>query len=69
MFSYSNFNGDISKWNVSKVENACNMFDNSKFSQDISNWKIDKKCDIREMFNNCLIKYEHKPKSTHKCSR
>ena len=69
LFFCSKFDGDISDWNVSNVENMLGMFAYSKFSQDISKWKIDKKCDIREMFDNCLIKYEFKPKSVHKCSR
>ena len=40
MFFNSEFNGDISRWNVSKVENVSNMFYNSKFRGDISNWDV-----------------------------
>jgi len=36
MFSYSEFNGDISQWNVSNVTSMSCMFLNSKFNGDIS---------------------------------
>ena len=29
LFAYTNFNGDISKWDVSKVKHSTNMFINS----------------------------------------
>ena len=38
MFCCSQFNGDISKWNVSKVKNMNLMFACSGFNGDISNW-------------------------------
>jgi len=34
------FNGDISKWNVSNVENMASMFFRSEFNGDISNWDV-----------------------------
>ena len=40
MFAYSKFNRDISKWNVSNVENITSMFFRSKFNQDISKWDL-----------------------------
>ena len=40
MFGYSQFNGDISKWNISKVTEMGAMFIGSKFDKDISNWNI-----------------------------
>ena len=40
MFSYSRFNGDISKWDVSNVTDMGGMFSNSKFNGDISVWKL-----------------------------
>ena len=40
MFSNSEFNGDISKWNVSNVTNMNAMFNDSIFNQDISNWNV-----------------------------
>ena len=36
---YSNFNGDISKWNVENVIGFDKMFENSKFDGDIGAWK------------------------------
>ena len=36
--SYNNFNGDISKWDVSNVQYMENMFSCSKFNGDISKW-------------------------------
>ena len=34
------FNGDISKWGVSNVEDIRQMFVGSKFDRDISMWKL-----------------------------
>lgn len=34
------FNGDISKWDVSNVEDIRQMFAYSKFDRDISMWKL-----------------------------
>ena len=39
MFNNSYFNGDISRWNVSKVENMSYMFFYSMFNGDLSDWK------------------------------
>ena len=39
-FNESQFNGDISKWNVSKVTNMSGMFYYSKFNRDISKWDV-----------------------------
>ncbi len=36
LFQNSNFNGDISHWNVRKVENMSCMFAGSRFNGDIS---------------------------------
>jgi hypothetical protein len=38
MFHHSQFNGDISKWDVSHVVSMGDMFRGSKFDGDISNW-------------------------------
>ena len=65
----SEFNGNISEWDVSNVKDMRGMFAYSNFNQDISNWKINKKCDIGYMFNDCPIKEEYKPKSLKKCSK
>ena len=39
MFRYSEFNTDISDWNISNVENMYGMFQHSKFNKDLSAWK------------------------------
>ena len=39
MFYNSGFNGDISTWNVSSLQNCTNMFDTSSFNQPLSNWE------------------------------
>ena len=62
MFYKSNFNGDISGWNTSKVTNMYRTFYWSPFNKDISNWKINKDCDTFEMFTICAIKEEYKPR-------
>ena len=38
MFEKSQFNGDISNWDVSNVTNMSEMFYLSKFNGDISKW-------------------------------
>jgi surface protein len=40
MFYGSQFQGDISKWDVSSVQNMRGMFNKSKFNGDISNWTV-----------------------------
>ena len=42
MFYQSNFDGDISKWDVSNVEDMSCMFADSEFNGDISNWDVSK---------------------------
>jgi surface protein len=46
----SKFNGDISKWDVSNVENMQGMFSNTIFTGDISNWNVSKVKLMRSMF-------------------
>ena len=62
MFTESEFNQDISKWDVSNVKNMISMFRESKFNQDISNWKISEDCNISRMFYKCPIRKEFKPR-------
>jgi len=38
MFYCSDFNQDISRWDVSRVTDMNYMFGSSKFTQDISGW-------------------------------
>jgi surface protein len=40
MFYNSNFNGDISNWDVSNVTNMNYLFNDSQFNGDISNWDV-----------------------------
>ena len=63
MFFNSDFNQDISKWNVSNVGNISRMFEDSKFNKDISNWKIRPDCATYNTFFGCKIKEKYKPKS------
>ena len=50
LFAYSNFNGDISKWNMSNVTNMSGMFYGSKFNGDISNWDVSNVTNMASMF-------------------
>ena len=61
MFSNSDFNKDISKWDVSRVKDMNSMFRHSKFNQNISSLKINKDCDTTNMFEDCPIRKEYKP--------
>jgi surface protein len=44
------FNGDISKWNISSVEDMTDMFDYSLFNGDISKWDVSNVRRMRGMF-------------------
>ena len=53
LFYVSSFNGDISNWNVSNVENMNGMFMESKFTGengDISNWDVSNVANMNSMF-------------------
>ena len=50
LFEYSDFNGDISRWNVSNVTNMNDMFRYSEFNGDISNWNVSNVKNMRSMF-------------------
>ena len=54
LFYGSKFNGDISKWDVYKVEWFNSMFKNSMFNGYISNWQINPKARAhkRNMFDD-----------------
>ena len=62
LFKYTDFNGDISKWNVSNVTNMTGMFMLSKFDGDISKWDVSNVKFKLSMFDNCPIKEKYKPK-------
>jgi len=49
-FSRSNFNGDISKWDVSNVTNMVSMFEKSEFTGNISKWDVSNVKDMKFMF-------------------
>lgn len=53
--NYSNiskFNGNISRWNTSKVEDMCGMFGFSIFNGDISQWDVSKVENMISMFQS-----------------
>ena len=51
LFEDSDFNGDISKWNVSNVESMEDMFIMSEFNGDISKWNVSNVTNMRSMFS------------------
>ena len=59
---YSNFNQDISKWDVSHVKYMSNMFTNSSFNHDISGWDVSNVEEYFEIFKDCNIRNKFKPK-------
>ncbi len=59
MFTWSTFNSNISKWDVSKVEDMHEMFANAKFAKDISKWNVSNVDDHNGMFDDCPL--EDKP--------
>ena len=63
LFRDTDFNGDISKWDVSNVKDTQHMFFGCKnFNQNISKWDVSNVKDKRYMFWDCLIKDKYKPK-------
>ena len=54
LFKESDFNGDISNWDVSNVTNMNNMFWGCEsFNQDISQWDVSNVKDMSYMFCEC----------------
>lgn len=53
-FKFSEFDGNISDWDVSKVRTMDYMFYHSKFNQDISSWRIKRKNKMK-IFEQCPI--------------
>ena len=51
---FRNFNGDISRWDVSNVTDMKNMFDGCKnFNCDLSWWNVSNVTDMSFMFYEC----------------
>ena len=55
MFAHSQFNGDISQWNVSNVKMMIVMFSFSRFMGDISGWNFSKDVCVFDMFYGSLM--------------
>jgi len=55
--SCTKFNGDISKWDVSRVTNMRDMFAYSKFNDDIISWNVNDDIEIDYMFKYHNFKY------------
>ena len=54
LFEGTDFNGDISGWDVSNVTNMYAMFYNCKaFKQDIYNWDVSNVINMSYMFSEC----------------
>jgi surface protein len=51
MLSFSKFNGDISRWDVSNVTDMSYMFYESQFNRDISGWDVSNVTNMNDMFN------------------
>lgn len=52
LFKNSQFNGDISSWDVSKFYSMYEMFMTSEFNGDISNWDVSNTVNMEFMFYN-----------------
>ena len=51
LFMYSDYTGDISKWDVSNVTDMQFMFKDSTFNNDISQWDVHNVTDMYSMFS------------------
>lgn len=50
LFEYTEFNGDVSRWNVSNVTCMERMFFDSRFNGHISQWNVRNVHDMRYLF-------------------
>ena len=50
---FRKYNFDLSKWDVSKVEDMSCMFDHSQFNGDISKWDVSNVNNMAWMFDGC----------------
>jgi surface protein len=48
-------NFDISRWNVSRVQDMSRMFYNSQFNGDISRWNVSSVRDMKSMFSDSMF--------------
>ena len=56
LFALTDFNGNISDWDVSNVKDMSFMFyDCKSFNQDISEWEVSNVTDMRSMFYSCQL--------------
>ena len=63
LFEVTDFNGDISRWDVSNVTKMRYMFYGCKsFNQDISSWDVSKVTEFQDVFKDCPIDEKYKPK-------
>ena len=63
LFGGTNFNGDISGWDVSNVTHVINMFYGCEsFNQNISKWDVSNVKYVAGIFSNCNIKEKYKPR-------
>jgi hypothetical protein len=56
MFANSEFNGDISKWDISAVKDINKMFTESAFRGDLRPWNLTEK-QMEEVFKETLPNY------------
>ena len=54
-YNHTNFDGDISMWDVSNVKTMVSMFEYCSFDGDISKWDISSVEDMNEMFYMCPL--------------
>jgi surface protein len=53
---FDDFNGDITKWNTSRVTNMENMFRYChKFNRDLSDWDVSRVEEMKGMFYECTL--------------
>ncbi len=52
MFAEGDFNGDISRWDVSSVRDMTSIFHRSKFNREISNWNVSSVENMSFMFSS-----------------
>ena len=48
----SQFNGDISKWDITNVNDMIGMFEDSQFNMDISKWNVSNVGNMWQIFKN-----------------
>ena len=58
MFAGSDFNGNLSNWDVSNVTDMTSMFEDTNYNKNISMWNVSNAKHYKNIFSNCPLEYK-----------